>query len=407
LKKKIRAAVVGVGYLGKFHAEKYAAMDTVELVGVVDIHQARADEIASHVGAKAFYDYRDLFGLVDAVSIAVPTPLHFEIGKVFLEQGVDVLMEKPITVTTEEADILIDIADKKGLILQVGHLERFNPAIRAVKALVNHPVFIESCRMSLYKERGTDVSVVLDLMIHDIDIISHFVHSGIKYCHAMGASVVSDTVDIANAHIEFDNGTVAKVTASRIANKNERKIRMKYNPKSVSRMTRILFPIVVTIIAGLVAPASIALVGFLMFGNLIRECGVLRSLSDTAQKDMVNLITLLLGITIAASMKAELFVSLDTMKIMALGLLAFVFDTIAGASFAKFMNLFLKEKVNPMVGAAGISAFPMSSRVIQKLGLEADPQNHLLMHAVGANVSGQIASVIAGGVIIGLMSGLM
>jgi oxaloacetate decarboxylase beta subunit len=192
-----------------------------------------------------------------------------------------------------------------------------------------------------------------------------------------------------------------------VTTKNERKIRMKYNPKSVSRMTRILFPIVVTIIAGLVAPASIALVGFLMFGNLIRECGVLRSLSDTAQKDMVNLITLLLGITIAASMKAELFVSLDTMKIMALGLLAFIFDTIAGASFAKFMNLFLKEKVNPMVGAAGISAFPMSSRVIQKLGLEADPQNHLLMHAVGANVSGQIASVIAGGVIIGLMAGLM
>jgi sodium ion-translocating decarboxylase beta subunit len=192
-----------------------------------------------------------------------------------------------------------------------------------------------------------------------------------------------------------------------VTTKNERKIRMKYNPKSVSRMTRILFPILVTIIAGLVAPASIALVGFLMFGNLIRECGVLRSLSDTAQKDMVNLITLLLGITIAASMKAELFVSLDTMKIMALGLLAFVFDTIAGTLFAKFMNLFLKEKVNPMVGAAGISAFPMSSRVIQKLGLEADPQNHLLMHAVGANVSGQIASVIAGGVIIGLMAGLM
>ncbi|MDO9264483.1 MAG: Gfo/Idh/MocA family oxidoreductase [Desulfosalsimonadaceae bacterium] len=226
MKNKIRAAVIGVGYLGKFHAEKYAAMDNVELVGVVDNHQTRAEEIAIHVGVTPFYDYRDLFGRVDAVSIAVPTPLHFEIGKAFLEQGVDVLMEKPITVTTSEADILIDIAEKKGLILQVGHLERFNPAIRAVKELVNHPVFIESSRMSLYKERGTDVSVVLDLMIHDIDIISHFVHSGIKYCHAMGASVVSDTVDIANAHIEFDNGTVAKVTASRIANKNERKIRL-------------------------------------------------------------------------------------------------------------------------------------------------------------------------------------
>jgi oxaloacetate decarboxylase beta subunit len=182
---------------------------------------------------------------------------------------------------------------------------------------------------------------------------------------------------------------------------------MKYNPKSVSKLTRILFPIIVTIIAGLVAPASIALVGFLMFGNLIRECGVLRSLSETAQKELVNLITLLLGITIAASMKAELFVTVKTMIIMGLGLLAFIFDTMAGATFAKFLNLFLKEKINPMVGAAGISAFPMSSRVIQKMGLEADPQNYLLMHAAGANVSGQIASVIAGGVIIGLVPGFM
>ena len=187
----------------------------------------------------------------------------------------------------------------------------------------------------------------------------------------------------------------------------ERKIRMSYNPKSVSRLTRILFPIAVTIIAGLVAPASIALVGFLMFGNLIRECGVLRSLSESAQKELVNLITLLLGITIASTMQAEKFVALNTVKIMGLGLMAFVFDTVAGASFAKLMNVFLKEKVNPMVGAAGISAFPMSSRVIQRLGLEADPTNHLLMHAAGANVSGQIASVIAGGVIIGLVPGLL
>ncbi|RJP85915.1 MAG: gfo/Idh/MocA family oxidoreductase [Desulfobacteraceae bacterium] len=224
--KKIRAAVIGVGYLGKFHAEKYAGMEAVELAGVVDTKAARAEEIASHVGVKAFYDYRDLFGRVDAVSIAAPTPLHFEIGKGFLEQGIDVLMEKPITETIEQADVLIDLAEKKGLVLQIGHLERFNPAVKAVKELVNHPVFIESSRMSVYNERGTDVSVVLDLMIHDIDIILNFVQSGIKYCHAMGASVVSDTVDIANAHIEFDNGTVAKVTASRIANKNERKIRL-------------------------------------------------------------------------------------------------------------------------------------------------------------------------------------
>lgn len=189
--------------------------------------------------------------------------------------------------------------------------------------------------------------------------------------------------------------------------KKDRMIRMTYNPKSVTRKTRLLFPIAVTIISGLVAPASISLVGFLMFGNLIRECGVLRSLSETAQKDLVNLITLLLGITISASMKAETFITVQTFLIMGLGLLAFVFDTIAGALFAKFLNLFLKEKINPMVGAAGISAFPMSSRVIQKMGLEADSQNHLLMHAVGANVSGQIASVIAGGVIIGLIPGLM
>ena len=192
-----------------------------------------------------------------------------------------------------------------------------------------------------------------------------------------------------------------------VTTKNERMIRMKYSPKSVSRMTRILFPITVTVIAGLVAPASIALVGFLMFGNLIRECGVLGSLSDTAQKDLVNLITLLLGITIAASMRADLFVSFETMLIMGLGLLAFIFDTIAGVTFAKFMNLFLKTKINPMVGAAGISAFPMSARVVQRMGLEADPNNHLLMHAVGANVAGQISSVIAGGVIIGLMAGLI
>ncbi len=192
-----------------------------------------------------------------------------------------------------------------------------------------------------------------------------------------------------------------------VTTKKERAIKMPYNPKSVTKLTRILFPIVVTIIAGLVAPASVALVGFLMFGNLIRECGVLDSLSDTAQKQLANLITLFLGITISFSMKAESFVNVNTILIMGLGLVAFVFDTISGVLFAKFINLFSKNKVNPMVGAAGISAFPMSARVVQKLGLEADNQNFLLMHAVGANVSGQIASVIAGGVILGLMPSLM
>ena len=192
-----------------------------------------------------------------------------------------------------------------------------------------------------------------------------------------------------------------------VTTKKERAIKMPYNPQGVSRMTRILFPIIVSLIAGLVAPSSLALVGFLMFGNLIRECGVLRAMSETAQNQLANLITLVLGITIAASMKAENFVNVQTLFIMVLGLVAFVFDTFAGVIFAKILNIFCKNKVNPMVGAAGISAFPMSSRVIQKLGLEADPTNHLLMHAVGANVSGQIASVVAGGVILGIVPGMI
>lgn len=185
--------------------------------------------------------------------------------------------------------------------------------------------------------------------------------------------------------------------------KKERLIKMEYNPVSVSRTTKVLFPIVVTLIAGLIAPKSLALVGFLMFGNLLRECGVLRLLSETAQNILANLITLLLGITIASQMKAENFVTIETLIILALGLLAFVFDTVAGVMFAKFMNLFSKKKMNPMIGAAGISAFPMSARVIQKMGLKEDPSNHLLMHAIGANVSGQIASAIVGGLIIGLV----
>lgn len=224
--KKIKAAVVGVGYLGKFHAEKYAKMENVHLIGVVDVDKRQAEEIAGPLGVTAFTDFTDLFGQVEAVSIAVPTPLHFEIGKAFLEQDIDVLVEKPITTTVEEADELIAIAEKRNLILQVGQLERFNPAVTAIQHIVNNPIFIESNRLGLYKERGTDVSVVLDLMIHDIDLILNFVRSGVKYCHAMGASVVSDNIDIANAHIEFDNGAVANVTASRISNKNERKLRL-------------------------------------------------------------------------------------------------------------------------------------------------------------------------------------
>lgn len=189
-----------------------------------------------------------------------------------------------------------------------------------------------------------------------------------------------------------------------VTTKKERCIRMNYNPGQVSKKVRIIFPIITTFIVGLIAPSAIALVGFLMFGNLLRECGVLNKLSETAQSTLSNVITLLLGITISFSMQADAFVRTDTLLIMAIGLFAFLFDTIGGVLFAKILNLFLHQKINPMIGGAGISAFPMSSRVVQKMALREDPGNILIMQAAGANVSGQIASVIAGGLIIQLVS---
>ena len=188
-----------------------------------------------------------------------------------------------------------------------------------------------------------------------------------------------------------------------ITTKKERRIRMDYTTKHASKTVKILFPIVITLISGLIAPKSLALVGFLMFGNLLSECGVLPSMADTAKNNLANLITLLLGITIAFQMQAEYFLRWDTLMIMVLGLFAFVFDTVGGVLCAKVMNLFSKKKINPMIGAAGISVFPMSARVVHKIGLKEDPSNYLLMHAVGANVSGQIASATVGGLIIGLV----
>ena len=185
-----------------------------------------------------------------------------------------------------------------------------------------------------------------------------------------------------------------------LTTKKERLIRMPYHDKSVSKLTKILFPIIITVVAGIVAPESVSLIGFLMFGNLIRECGVLNSLSETAQNVLANLVTIFLGLTIASQMQAEKFLRTDTLLILGLGLIAFIFDTAGGVIFAKLLNLFLKNKVNPMIGAAGISAFPMSGRIVHKMGLKEDPQNFLLMHSVGVNVSGQIASVIAGGLIL-------
>jgi predicted dehydrogenase len=224
--KTLQVGVVGVGYLGKFHAEKYARMDHVDLVGVVDIDPSKAENVAKKFNTKAYSTHQDLFGKADAVSIVAPTPDHYAIAKDCLEQNIDVLVEKPMTKTLEEADELIRFSESRGLILQVGHLERFNPAVVALQDVVKKPLFIESHRLSIYKERSTDVSVVLDLMIHDIDIILNLVKSEVDSIHAAGVPVISEHVDIANARLQFKNGCVANVTASRISIKNERKIRL-------------------------------------------------------------------------------------------------------------------------------------------------------------------------------------
>ena len=224
--KKLRVGVVGTGYLGRFHAEKYARMDDVELVGVVDIDKSQAEDVAGKFNTKAYSQHQYLFGKIDAVSVVVPTPAHFSVAKDFLENNIDVLIEKPMSETTEQADELIRFSESKGLIIQVGHLERFNPAVVALRDIIKKPMFIESHRLSIYKDRCTDVSVVLDLMIHDIDIILNFVRSEIVNIHAAGIPVISGHVDIANARLEFKSGCIANVTASRISTKNERKIRL-------------------------------------------------------------------------------------------------------------------------------------------------------------------------------------
>jgi predicted dehydrogenase len=218
--------VIGVGYLGKFHAEKYSRMRDVELVAVVDIVKSRAENVAATLGTCALTDYRDLLGNVDAVSVVVPTEAHYSVGAAFLNHDVDVLIEKPMTTSLEQADELIEIAESKGRILQIGHLERFNPVVIALKDIVHSPMFIEAHRLSIFKDRSTDVSVVLDLMIHDIDIIMNVVKSEIKSIHAAGVPVICEHADIANVRMEFESGCVANVTASRISIKDQRKIRL-------------------------------------------------------------------------------------------------------------------------------------------------------------------------------------
>jgi len=221
--KPIAVGVVGVGYLGQYHAEKYSRMEGVELVGVVDTDASRATEIAERVGSRPFFRHSDLFGRVQAVSIAVPTPLHHSIAKDFFLHGVDVLLEKPVCCTLEEADELIAEAESKGLILQVGHVERFNGASLALQGKIRNPRFVESSRLSPFLKRAADVDVILDLMIHDIDLLLSWVDSAVKDLQAVGTPVLTPHVDIANARIEFENGCIASLTASRVAPEKLRK----------------------------------------------------------------------------------------------------------------------------------------------------------------------------------------
>jgi len=224
--KGLRAAVIGVGYLGRFHAQKYRDHAGVTLVGVVDASRERAAEVAAEVGCVAFTDHRELIGQVDLVSIAVPTQYHFAVARDCLANRIHVLLEKPITQTIAEADELIRLADQYGLVLQVGHLERFNPAVLALQGVLNNPLFIESHRLAPFKPRGTDVNVVLDLMIHDIDILLSLVRHPIITINSVGLPVLSGEVDIANARLQFANGCVANVTASRASRETMRKIRI-------------------------------------------------------------------------------------------------------------------------------------------------------------------------------------
>ncbi|HEX2586211.1 MAG TPA: Gfo/Idh/MocA family oxidoreductase [Steroidobacteraceae bacterium] len=224
--KSLRAAVIGVGYLGRFHAQKYHQLEGVELVAVADAIQDTANAVAQELGVASVSDYRELLDKVDVVSVVVPTPLHFGVAGEFLKRGVHVLVEKPITETVEQAQQLITLAKEHQCVLQVGHLERFNPAVQAAVKVIRSPRFVESHRLAPFKLRGTDVSVVLDLMIHDIDLIQELVGQPIDHIDAVGSRIFSQDIDIANARIRFNGGCVVNTTASRVSLKQERKLRI-------------------------------------------------------------------------------------------------------------------------------------------------------------------------------------
>lgn len=225
-KKYIRTGVIGVGYLGRYHADKYASLEETELVGVMDINSTRAQEVAKRYGCRTFSELWPLLKQIEAVSVVVPTVAHYEVAKTCLKRGIHVLLEKPIATSLDEAEELIALAKEKGVILQIGHLERFNPAVMALFSQLKNPVFIESHRLSSFPGRGTDVDVVLDLMIHDLDIVLATVPAPLQEIRAVGVPVVSSNVDIANVRLEFKNGCVANLTASRISDKQMRKIRI-------------------------------------------------------------------------------------------------------------------------------------------------------------------------------------
>ncbi len=266
-----------------------------------------------------------------------------------------------------------------------------NPKLMIFGAAAQFGIFFTFCTASMFFDVNDAASIAI---IGAADGPTSIVVARVLNSQYLGAIMVAAYSYMALVPI------VQPPVIKLLTTKKERLIRMPYRGKEVSKLTRILFPIIITVVAGLVSPQSVSLVGFLMFGNLIRECGVLDSLSETAQKVLANLITIVLGITIASQMQYDQFLKPETLLILGLGLVAFIFDTAGGVLFAKFLNLFLREKVNPMIGAAGISAFPMSGRVVHKMGLAEDNQNFLLMQSMGVNVSGQIASVIAGGLIL-------
>jgi predicted dehydrogenase len=225
-KEKLRVGVIGVGHLGEYHVQKYKAIPTAELIGIVDTDLDRANEVGGRYGTRVFRERSELLERVDGVSLVVPTEMHFDVAKDILSKGVHLLIEKPITYKAKPADTLVSMAQERGLVLQVGLIERFNPAVVKMESLLNKPVFIESHRMNQFTTRGIDVDVVLDLMIHDLDIILHVVSSEVKEVHAVGMSVITEKTDIANVRIIFENGTVANLTASRVSNKTLRKIRV-------------------------------------------------------------------------------------------------------------------------------------------------------------------------------------